>query len=380
MEAQNSQNPESQNTQNRKPGRFLLLGWIIAVAAVFVASGGFVFAHQMRLAHQTGQLAAAQARGPRVLVVQVLGGSTSRTIQLPASVHGYIETPVYAKVAGYMKTIRVDKGDHVRQGEVIAVIESPETDKQVADALANYRLQSVTDRRDRYLLAHDVIAQQDEDTQHAAMLQAKATYEQELALQRYEIVTAPLDAIITARFVDPGTLIPQTTTPSTSNPIVAIATLEPLRVYANVPQSVSPYLNDGDPATVTVNEFPGREFSGTVTRHPDALDPNTRTMLVEVDLPNLDKSLLPGMYADVRIATHAAAGRILVPDDALVFRDDKTYLPLVRGGRLHLAEVTLGRDDGYRVEVTGDVQPHDLVAMNVGEAAREGEAVQPVQQ
>jgi RND family efflux transporter MFP subunit len=370
---------EAQSTQDRKPGRFLLLGWIIAVAAVFVASGGFVFAHQTLIAHQTGQLAATQARGPRVLVVQVSGGSTAPTIQLPASIHGYIETPVYAKVAGYMKSIRVDKGDHIRKGDVIAVIESPETDKQVADALANYRLQSITDRRDEYLLAHDVIAQQVEDTQHATMLQAKAAYEQELALQRYEIVTAPLDAIITARFVDPGTLIPQSTAPSTGNPIVAIATLAPVRVYANVPQSVSPYLNDGDPAIVTVNEFPGREFSGTVTRHPDALDPNTRTMLVEVDLPNLDKSLLPGMYADVRIATHAAAGRILVPDDALVFRDDKTYLPLVRSDHLHLAEITLGRDDGYRVEVIGDVQPGDLVAMNVGEAAREGEAVQPVQ-
>jgi membrane fusion protein, multidrug efflux system len=371
---------EAQSTQDRKSGRVLLLGWILAVAAVFVASGGFVFAHQTLIAHQTGQLAATQARGPRVLVLQVSGGSTSRTVQLPASIHGYIETPVYAKVAGYMKSIRVDKGDHIRKGDVIAVIESPETDKQVADALANYRLQSITDRRDEYLLAHDVIAQQEEDTQHATMLQSKATYEQELALQRYEIVTAPLDAIITARFVDPGTLIPQSTAPSTGNPIVAIATLAPVRVYANVPQSVSPYLNDGDPAVVTVNEFPGREFSGTVTRHPDALDPNTRTMLVEVDLPNLDKSLLPGMYADVRIATHAAPGRILVPDDALVFRDDKTYLPLVRGGHLHLAEITLGRDDGYRVEVTGDVRAGDLVATNVGEAAREGEAVQPVQQ
>jgi len=182
---------EARGTQNRKPGRFLLLGWILAVAAVFVASGGFVFAHQTLLSHQTGLLAATQARGPRVLVVQVSGGSTARTIQLPASIHGYSETPVYAKVAGYMKSIQVDKGDHVRKGAVIAVIESPETDKQVADALANYRLQSITDRRDEYLLAHEVIAQQQEDTQHATMLQAKATYEQELAMQRYEVVTAP---------------------------------------------------------------------------------------------------------------------------------------------------------------------------------------------
>ncbi len=294
--------------------------------------------------------------------------------------HGYIETPVYAKVAGYMKTIKVDKGDHVRKGDVIAIIESPETDKQVADALASYRLQLVTDRRYQYLLHSQVIAQQDADNERALMLQAKATYGQELALQRYEIVTAPFDGIVTARYVDPGTLIPQSTTPSSGNPIVAMATLSPLRIYANVPQSVATYVNDGDAATVTVNELPGRIFSGTVTRHPQALDQNTRTMLVEVDLPNKDQSLLPGMYADVGIKTTVTAQRILVPDDALVFRDDKTYVPIVRSGHLHLVDVTLGRDNGYSVEVTGDIQSGDLVAMNVGEAAREGETVQPVQQ
>ncbi len=371
---------DSQTAQKSKPGRFFLLGWIIAVIAIFVASAGFVFAHQTHLAHQTDQLRAAMAQGPRVLVVPISNGSPARTLQLPASIHGYIETPVYAKVAGYMKSIPVDKGDHVRKGEVIAIIESPETDKQVADALANYRLQLVTDRRDQYLLKNEVIAQQDADTQHAMMLQARATYEQELALQQYEIVKAPFDGIVSARYVDPGTLIPQSTTPAPGNPIIAMATLTPLRVYANVPQSVAPYVNDGDAAIVTVNESPGRQFTGTVTRHPEALDPNTRTMLVEVDLPNHDQSLLPGMYADVRITAHSAAGRILVPDDALLFRDNKTYLPLVRADHLHLVEVSLGRDDGYRVEVTGDVRPGDLVAMNVGQAAREGEAVQPVLQ
>jgi RND family efflux transporter MFP subunit len=371
---------ESENEHKAASSRFLRLGWTIAVVAVFLASAGFVFAHQVRLRDQANQLETTSLQGPRVLVEQISDANAPRTIQIPASVHGYIETPVYAKVAGYMKTIKVDKGDHVRKGDVIAIIESPETDKQVADALASYRLQLVTDRRYQYLLHSQVIAQQDADNERALMLQAKATYGQELALQRYEIVTAPFDGIVTARYVDPGTLIPQSTTPSSGNPIVAMATLSPLRIYANVPQSVATYVNDGDAATVTVNELPGRVFSGTVTRHPQALDQNTRTMLVEVDLPNKDQSLLPGMYADVGIKTTATAQRILVPDDALVFRDDKTYVPIVRSGHLHLVDVTLGRDNGYSVEVTGDIQSGDLVAMNVGEAAREGATVQPVQQ
>src|SRR5260370_21351319 len=111
------------------------------------------------------------------------------------------------------------------------------------------------------------------------MLQAKALYEQELSLQHYEVVQSPYDGIVTARYVDPGTLIPQSTTPSTGTPIVALATTAPLRVYAYAPQSLSPFIKDGDPAIITVTEFPPRQFSGTVKPHPDALDPTTRTML-----------------------------------------------------------------------------------------------------
>ena len=165
----------SQTELKSKPVCSFLLGWIIAVVAVFVASAGFVFAHQTRIAHQTDQLQAVMAQGPRVLVVPISSGSPARVLQLPASIHGYIEAPVYAKVAGYMKSIPVDKGDHVHRGEIIAVVESPETDKQVADALANYHLQLITDHGDEYLPKNEVIAQQEADTQHAMMLQARAT-------------------------------------------------------------------------------------------------------------------------------------------------------------------------------------------------------------
>src|SRR4029077_3622261 len=133
------------------------------------------------------------ARGPHVLVTQLSDGNPTRTIALPASIHGYIETPVYAKVAGYMKTINVDKGDHVKAGQVIAIIESPETDKQVADARSYYWLQVVTDRRNQELVRQEVIPQQTADTSHATMLQAQASYEQELSLQHYEVVQSPYD-------------------------------------------------------------------------------------------------------------------------------------------------------------------------------------------
>jgi membrane fusion protein (multidrug efflux system) len=374
---------DSDSKQNRLSWRFLI-AWVVALLCVFGTSAGFVMARQTQIRRQTSELAETAARGPHVLVTQLSGGSPSRTIDLPASVHGYIETPVYAKVAGYMKTINVDKGDRVSVGQVIAIIESPETDKQVSDARSFYWIQLVTDRRNQELVRQGVIAQQIADDSHAAMLQAKAAYEQQLAMQSYEIVRSTADGIVTARYVDPGTLIPQSTVPqstapsSASSPIVALATMAPLRIYAYVPQSLSPFIKDGDPANITVSEFPNRNFFGAVTRHPDALDQTTRTMLVEVDLPNQDRSLYPGMYADMKMTARVTTATITVPDDAIVFRDNKAYLPIVRNNHLNLVEVTLGHDDGYRVEVTGDLRVGEMVAMNVGQAARDGEPVQPV--
>jgi membrane fusion protein, multidrug efflux system len=372
---------ETDNKHDSKRRKFLLIAWSAAVILIFCVSAGLVLARQQRIRRQTGELEQVVARGPHVLVTQLKAAAASRTIDLPASIHGYVETPVYAKIPGYMKTIKVDKGDRVRTGQIIAVIESPETDKQVADARSYYWLQAVTDRRYQDLVREQVIPQQTADNSHAAMLQARDAYQQELAVQSYEIVQAPFDGIVTARYVDPGTLIPQSTTSSTSNsPIVSLAMLAPLRVYAYAPQSLSPFIKDGDSATVTVSEFSGRQFSGTITRHPEALDQDTRTMLVEVDLPNTDRSLYPGMYADLHLRVRVITNSISAPDDALIFRNDRVYLPIVRGDRLNLIAVDLGRDDGYTVEVSGDgLRAGDLVAMNVGEAAHNGEPVQPVE-
>ncbi|HWJ40834.1 MAG TPA: efflux RND transporter periplasmic adaptor subunit [Candidatus Limnocylindrales bacterium] len=384
--------PSEENRNQRKPGRLLMIALFAAVFVAFTVSGGFVLARQQLIQRQTTQLSQSAALGPHVLVTQISGGAASRSIELPATIHGYIETPVYAKVPGYMKTINVDKGDHVKAGQVIAIIESPETDKLVADAKSFYWIQNVTDIRNQELVAQQVVPQQTADQTHSAMLQAKAAYQQELAIQGYEVVRAPFDGIVTARFVDPGTLIPAATAPvsatpnavfqptnNTSSPIVSLASQTPLRIYAFVPQTFSSLIKDGDPATVTVIDYPGRNFTGTVTRHPEALDQTTRTMQVEVDLPNQDRSLFPGMYANMKMTARVTSSNLSVPDDALVFRNDKIYLPVVRDNHLKLIEVTLGHDDGYTVEVSGDLRPSERIAVNVGEAARDGEPVQPVE-
>jgi RND family efflux transporter MFP subunit len=210
------------------------------------------------------------------------------------------------------------------------------------------------------------------------MLEAKAALQQLVATQAYEQIRAPFSGIVSARYVDPGALIPQSTATTPAMPIVSVETLSELRVYADVPQSTAPFIRNGDPAAITVTEFPGRIFKGSVTRHPESLTTTTRTMLVEVDIPNSDGSLYPGMYATAKFDVNVPAGVPMVPDDALIFRDGKPFVPVVRNNHLKLAGVSLGYDNGINVEVTQGVSPDDVIAINVGQAAHDGEAVRPM--
>jgi len=363
----------------KPPGRLFFAGWVLAILVVVALTAGLVMARELWIGRQTNELKQALARGRRVLVIKAMEAPPLRTIELPGNTRGFIETPVYAKISGYLTSISVDKGDRVKRGQVIARLESRELDQEVADTRAKYQIAQLTDHRNQLLRRENVVAQQTADEAHAAMLSAQAALRQLIAMQQYKLIVAPFDGMITARYADPGTLIPQTTTPASgATPIVSMATLKPMRVYADVPQSDAPFIHDGDPAVVTVREFPQHDFSGKVTRHPDALNPASRTMLVEVDLPNDDLLLYPGMYARVKFTIGMPAGVPRVPDDALVFRDGKVFVPVIRNNLLKLAEVTLGYDDGQTVEIRRGVNTGDLVAIDVGQAARDGEAVQPV--
>jgi RND family efflux transporter MFP subunit len=272
----------------------------------------------------------------------------------------------------------VDKGDRVTKNEVLAELESPELDQQVANARATYDVDVVNDKRYQQLAREGVVAQQTADDTHAAMLAAKATLDQTLALEDYKVIRAPFTGVVTARYTDPGALIPQATGSTANTPIVALATLSPLRVYAEVPQDIAPFIHDGDAASIGVTDYPGRTFTAKVTRHPTALDPATRTMLAEIDLPNRDNVLYPGMYAEVTIQTRTLVHSLMVPDDALIFREGKPFVPVVRENKLRLVPVQLGHDTGVNVVVEGDIHPEDVVALSVGQAARDGETVQPI--
>ena len=366
--------------QAKPPGRFFFAGWVGAIAVAVIATAGLVLARDFWIGRQSSELARENAMGMHVLVRRAMHAPAVRHVKLPASLRGFGETDIFAKVAGYMKKINVDKGDRVRTGEVIAIVESPETDQQVANARANYNLAVVTDRRQRQLLDNGVISRQDFDNEHANMLQARATLQQNLAVQKYEVVTAPFDGIVSWRYVDPGHLVPQSTAGvSATSAIVQVARMKPLRLFAYMPQNTALFIRNGDHSTFQVNEYPKRAFDGIVARHPQALAADSRTMIVEVDLPNEDLALYPGMYGFVTFTVSTPAGAPMVPDDALIFRNNRIYVPVVRANRLHLVEVGLGFDNGVSVEISsGDVSDDDLVALNVGQAARDGQAVRPV--
>ncbi len=362
----------------RRPGRGFTAWWVGAVFLVCVATAAVVLARDLRLRRQGELKEQEAAEGRRVLVTRPRHGATTRTLEVPASIRGFEEAPVYAKIAGYLKRIAVDKGDRVAAGQVIAELESPELDQQVANAHAAYVLQQATDARTQTLVRTGVVAKQAGDETHSALKQAEATLAQLRAMQEYEQIRAPFAGVVTARAVDPGALVPQATGSVAGTPIVTVASVATVRVSANVPQSAAPRVQVGDPASITVGEYPGRVFSGTVSRRADALRTATRTMLIEVDVPNADGALYPGMYATARFSMTLAESPPMVPDDALVFRGGEVYVPVVRDGRLVLAVVTLGYDDGRSVEITSGIEPDEMIAMNVGQAARDGETVRAV--
>ncbi|MGH7815649.1 MAG: efflux RND transporter periplasmic adaptor subunit [Candidatus Binataceae bacterium] len=370
---------DPKNFAPKTPGALYYLGWIAAIAIVLIVAVAMVHARDAKLGREASALGSEAALGPHVVVERVSLSPSTRTLKLPASVRGFEETDIYSKIPGFLKVLKVDKGDRVHKGEVIAIVESPETDQQVTNARASYNLALITDQRNQILVRQHVIPQQSADESHAAMLQARAVLDQALALQQYETIRAPFDGAVIARNIDPGHLVAAPTgATNDESAIVTIAQLHPVRVYAYVPQNAALHIRDGDPAAITFYEYPRRKFKGAIARHPDALSPDSRTMLVEVDLPNLDNALYPGMYGQAEFTVATPSQTPLVPDDALIFRNDKVYVPIVRGTRLHLAPVTLGYDNGVLVEATSGVSAGDEVAVNVGQAARNGEAVQPV--
>jgi len=337
-------------------------------------------------ADSTRQIAATT-----VTVVRPKRGDVVRSITLPGDLVGFYEAALHAKVSGYLKSISVDKGDAVRQGQVLAEIEVPELQQKLKRTRANLAIRRLTKERLEHVWNTDkrLVAREDVDIAESKYQQAQADVEELEALMNYTHIVAPFDGVVTGRFVDPGALIqasgsqPKSASQSSANkgesmPVVSIADLNTLRVYVYVPENEASAIHEGIPATVMLKEFPGRQFAGTVARFARALDLSTRTMLTEVDLDNPAHELYPGMYADVRLDLARHPDALQLPTTAIGISAADNFVYVVRDNRLVKTPVKLGIGTEGWIEITAGLSEAEQIVKNLSPALSDGEAVRPL--
>ena len=350
-----------------------------AIAALVVLGGAGVLAARLQRVHRVrderARLEADRDEGEVITVSRVVTTDAARTVTLPGDVRGYNQATLYAKVSGYVREVRVQRGQRVRKGDVLATIDSPENEQQVIQAQHDEGLARLNSRRFQSLAPSGVVSAQDRDTAVTQAHVARAALAQARAILSYTVVRAPFDGIVSARYVDPGALVPAATAGTQSAmPIVDVADTSVVRVFAYVGQDVAPFVQPGDAVVVWQDELPDRRIPGPITFVTGVLDERTRTMQVEVDLPNEGWKLLPGTFVHVEIDVREPPAP-LVPDDAILVRDGKTEVALVAGGRAHFVDVDLGYNDGSKVRVLHGLQGGETVGTSVPLEVQEGARV-----
>jgi len=355
----------------------------VVVVLLLVVGAGRTIVGRMANARVLEANVAASAT-PYVRTTVVRSGEGGQTLALPGTLQGFQQAPIAARAAGYVRRWTKDIGSHVAKGEVLAVIESPEVDQQLSQAeaarqqaAAGLALAKSTVDRWEALRRKDVVSQQELDerrsgaTQAAANLAAADANVQRLRqLQGFTRVTAPFDGVITRRNVEVGDLVD-----SSGKTLFVLTQMDPLRIYVNVPQSYAQLVRAGQKVVVTQAELRGRTFTGEVARSAGAIDPATRTMQVEINLPNRDGTLLPGAYVQVDLPL-AGAKTLVVPTNVLLFRGEGTRVALVDADhRVRLKPVTLGRNLGESIEVLGGVADGDRLVVNPSDSLAEGDAI-----
>jgi len=383
-------NPEQfQNeTRNPIPPRRI---WPKLLIVVAVAAGILAFGITSRMRAETSLRAVtAQMAVPSVSVVEPKQGEPAQEVILPGSIQPFISSPVYARTDGYLKKWYFDIGAHVKAGQLLATIQAPEVDEQLAQARstlataeANLKLAEIT--RDRYeaMLQKHAVAQQDRDnavgtyTADKAMVDAdSANVRHYEALVSFENVYAPFDGVITARNTDIGDLINSGSSSTPRTDLFHISQTGTLRVYVNVPEEYSRGVVPGKTAAdIVLAEFPGQKFHGNVVRTSESINGTTRTLLTEIDLPNLDNTLLSGAYAEVHLGIPSANSTFLIPVNALIFRSSQLQVGVVRDGKVVLTQVSPGHDLGTDIEVLAGLKADDQVVVNPPDSLVSGEQV-----
>jgi RND family efflux transporter MFP subunit len=369
--------------------------WIAAIVVVLAVVAVLAIGIFSRVkAETTLRTATAQMAVPSVSVVAPKQTAPSQEIILPGNIEPFVSSPIYARTDGYLKKWYFDIGAHVKAGDLLAIIQTPEVDEQLAQARstlataqANLKLSQIT--RDRYqsLLSKHAVAQQDVDNAVGTYAANEAIVDSDMAnvrhydaLVSFEKVYAPFDGVITARNTDIGDLINSGSSTASKTNLFDISQTRTLRVYVNVPEEYSQGIKPGQTrADISLAEFPDKRFPGKLVRTSQAINATTRTLLTEVDLDNPGATLLSGSYAEVHLQIPAQNSTFLLPVSSLIFRDEKLQVGVVNKGRIAITDVTPGHDFGNQIEIVAGLKTDDQVVTNPPDSLVTGQEVKIVQ-
>ncbi len=327
---------------------------------------------------------------PEVHVVYPTGGVAGGSLNLPGSTQAFVDTPIYSRTNGYLKKWFFDIGAHVKKGQLMATIETPEIDQQLqaaeADekvAAANLNLAKTTSERYTNLLKSNSVSKQETDqavsdaaAKEASLAAAQAAVRRYQQLQSFEQIYAPYSGIVTARNTDLGDLIQGGLTGSTTaRPLFQIAETGMLRVFVSVPEVYSNFVRNGGTATLTADEYAGQEFTGNITRNASSIDAASRTLNVEVDVPNQTGKLLPGAYVMVHFKVPTTGSNLTIPSNTLLFRAQGMQVGVVRDGKVALVPVKIAADHGATVEVSSGLTKEDAVVLDPSDSLTNGQPV-----
>jgi RND family efflux transporter MFP subunit len=364
--------------------------WIALAIVALLLIVGIIWGIGARSAdeHQLAQSTHASSELTVSVIRPIVTGEASE-IALPGNTQAFNDTPIYARTNGYLKNFFVDIGQHVTQGQLMAIIETPEIDQQLqvaqADlksAQANLSLADTTAERYQNLLKQDSVSKQETDVavsgaaaRRAAVEAAEANVRRLQQLQSFEKIYAPFSGVVTARNTDIGDLIDAGSGSAQPKDLFRIAATSKLRVFVAVPEIYAPDIHDGDTATLTLDEYPGQQFTGRIARNSNAIDMASRTLNVEVDVDNSQNKLLPGAYVFVHFKLPQQQAQLSVPANALLFRSEGLRVALVNNGRVHLQPITIAKDNGATLQVGTGLSSSDQIILDPADSIAEGQPV-----
>ena len=348
-------------------------GLIVATAAIGLML--MLSRQKTALARETDKKVNEIKDGPVVKVIKVGMSAADKGLVLIGETRPFQTVTLYAKTSGYMNKIFVDKGDKVKQGQLLATIVSPETDQAYRAAIADLENKKKIAKRDQALVQKDYISKEDAEATATAVEMAEAQVQSLKEQMQYKNIIAPFPGTVTARFADPGALVQNATNSQTSaQPIVVLSQLDRIRIYVYVSQNDASFLRDGYPVTITMVERPGFTINAGITRIAGQLDPKTRMMLAEIDLDNTKDPIIPGSYLQVTFKAPEQK-KITIPSEALVVRGGKYFAPLINRGAIHYQPITVDNNNGVRVSILSGISIGDTVGVSVSPELAEGQKV-----